>query len=253
MRILSWNVNGIRAAEKKGFLNWFDKQDADVVCLQETKARPEQLSDQLVNPKGYTTYWHSAEKAGYSSVAMFCRKAPQEVIYGMGIDEFDREGRVLTADFGEFAVISAYFPNSQREGVRLGYKLDFCSAIHKYCDHLRSKGKNIILAGDYNIAHQAIDLRNPKTNEHNAGYLPEERAWMSGFLETGYIDTFRKFEPGPDHYTWWSYRKGVREKNIGWRIDYFTVNPEFQDRLVNSKHQPNIMGSDHCPIELEIS
>ncbi len=252
MRIFSWNVNGIRAAERKGFLDWLQKEKADVICLQETKARPEQLSEDLLKPSGYFTFWHCAEKPGYSSVSIYTKKEPETVLYGMGLDIFDREGRVLTADYGDVAVVSAYFPNSQREGLRLPYKLDFCRAIHKFCDSLKKKGKHVVLAGDYNIAHKAIDLKNPKSNENNAGYLPEERAWMDEFTQAGYVDTFREFEKGPDHYTWWSYRRNVREKNIGWRIDYFCVNPEFKDRLKASKIHPQVMGSDHCPIELTL-
>lgn len=252
MRILSWNVNGIRACEKKGFGKWLESQSADVVCIQESKARPDQLGEEHLHPAGYASHWHSAEKAGYSGVAIYSKKEPTDLQMGMGIPRFDSEGRVITAEFGDLLLINAYFPNSQREHARLEYKLDFCDAIFGFCEKNRNRGKHVILTGDYNIAHKAIDLRNPKENENNAGYLPEERAWMDRFLGAGYVDTFRKFEPGPGHYTWWSYRPGVRERNIGWRIDYFTVNPEMEDRLQVSRHHAQVMGSDHCPIELKI-
>ena len=252
MKLLSWNVNGIRAAQKKGFLDWFDTQEADVVCVQETKARKEQLDEELVNPKKYHSYWFSAEKAGYSSVAIYSKKEPLDIQYGMGVKKFDAEGRTLIAKYKDFTLINAYFPNSQREGVRLPYKLEFCKAMLKLCKKLKKGGENIVLCGDYNIAHKAIDLKNPKTNEKNAGYLPEERAWMDTFTKSGFVDTFREFEKGPGHYTWWSYRPGVRARNIGWRIDYFGVNQEYFDRVKKMRHQPEILGSDHCPIELTL-
>lgn len=250
MKIQSWNVNGIRAAAKKGFEKWFGEVGADVVCLQEIKATPEQLDEFLLHPKRYHSFWHPAEKPGYSGVAIYSKKEPDRIVHGIGVPEIDREGRVLTAEFGEIAVISAYFPNSQREHTRLGYKLEFCDAILKYCRGLVRKGKTIVLCGDYNIAHEEIDLRNPKSNRENAGFLPEERAWMTKFLGSGFVDTFRHFEKGPHHYTWWSYRPGVREKNIGWRIDYHCVNEEATDRLKASHIHAHVHGSDHCPVEL---
>ena len=251
MKVLSWNVNGIRAAEKKGFLKWFEDQNADVVCIQESKAHKDQLGENLINPLKYNSEWHSAEKKGYSGVALFSKKEPIEIYKGLGIPEFDAEGRVLSFEFKDSIVIGAYFPNSQEAGARLPYKLRFLDAMYKYVESFRKKGKNIILCGDYNIAHKPIDLKNPKANEKTAGYLPEERAWMDMYLGNGYVDAFRKFEPGPDHYTWWTYRFNAREKNVGWRIDYFTVNPEFENRLKSCIHQPLILGSDHCPIALE--
>jgi len=252
MKILSWNVNGVRAAQKNGFLNWFKDQKADVVCLQETKARQEQLDEELVHPKGYDSIWHSAEKPGYSGVALYFRKEPLNIQHGLGIHDFDSEGRVLIAQYKDFYLINAYFPNSGRDVSRLPYKLKFCEAILKKCESVRKSGKNIILCGDYNIAHKAIDLKNPKTNEKTAGYLPQERAWMDEFTEKGYVDTFRLFEPDSGHYTWWSYRPGIRDRNIGWRIDYFCVNPEYKKQIKKSLHQTRVKGSDHCPIALEI-
>ncbi len=252
MKLLSWNVNGIRAADRAGFLDWFAKEKADVVCLQETKANREQLHEPLLNPKGYHSFWHSAQKAGYSGVALYTRKEPLRVSEGMGLPEFDSEGRVLVAEYPEFVLINAYFPNSQRDHARLGYKLAFCDAMLKYCESLRSQGKHVVICGDFNIAHKEIDLKNPKSNEKNAGFLPEERAWMSRFIETGYVDTFRNFVPDPGHYTWWSYRPGVRERNIGWRLDYFFVNQELRDRLRTASIQCAVKGSDHCPVLLQL-
>lgn len=256
MKIQSWNVNGIRAAQKKGFEKWFADCAADVVCLQETKANREQLDAFLINPNQYFSYWHSAEKPGYSGTAIYSREEPARIVTGMGIPEFDREGRVLVAEFEKpglrLAVINAYFPNSQREHTRLGYKLAFCDAMLAFCQSYVEKGMNVVLCGDFNIAHEAIDLKNPKTNEKNAGYLPEERAWMTKFIKAGFADAFRHFEKGPGHYTWWSYRPGVREKNIGWRLDYHCVNRSFVERIESCTIQPSILGSDHCPVELVI-
>ncbi|MCB0327585.1 MAG: exodeoxyribonuclease III [Bdellovibrionales bacterium] len=252
MKILSWNVNGIRAAEKKGFLDWLTKQKADFVCIQETKAHKEQLEEKLIHPASYESYWFSAQKKGYSSVACYTKSSPLEVHYGMGIEAFDIEGRVLSLEYSDFVLINAYFPNSQDLGKRLDYKLDFCQAMLHYCQEWRQKGKHIILCGDYNIAHKEIDLKRPQANQQSAGFLPEEREWMSQYLSHGYIDIFREFEPGPDHYTWWSYRAGARPRNVGWRIDYFTCNPEMKDKLLSCTHQTKVMGSDHCPIELNI-
>lgn len=250
MKLISWNVNGIRAVTKKNFYAWFDAQAADVVCLQETKANPDQLDEQQLHPLGYHSYFASAKKPGYSGVAIYAKKEPLDVREGLGHSEFDDEGRVVQATFKDFTLINAYFPNSQPEGARLGYKLAFCKAMLEHCESLRKQGKNIVLCGDYNIAHKEIDLKNPKTNEKNPGYLPEERAWMDDYTNHGYVDAFRKFEPGPNHYTWWSYRPGVRERNVGWRIDYFSTNPEFADKLKGCIHQTQTMGSDHCPVEL---
>lgn len=252
MKLVSWNVNGIRAAEKKGFLQWFMDQNADVVCLQEIKANPEQLNQHLVKPRKYFSYWLPAQKAGYSGVALFSKKEPEKIRFGFGKKEFDREGRLLIAEYSSFVLMNAYFPNSQRDHSRLGFKLKFCDSILRLCEQYRKKGMNLVLCGDYNIAHKAIDLKNPKPNENNAGFLPQERAWMDKFTKKGYVDAFRIFEKGPGHYTWWSYRPGVRQRNIGWRIDYFSVNPEFKDRVETANHQTHVMGSDHCPIDMKI-
>jgi exodeoxyribonuclease-3 len=250
MKFMSWNVNGIRACVKKGFLTWLAQEQADFVCIQETKAQLDQLDLELVSPQGYQSYWHSAEKKGYSGVATYTKHKPIKVHQGLGDGWLDDQGRVLTLEMDDFVLVNAYFPNSQRDHARLGFKLEFCQAMLAYLQQWRDQGKHVILCGDYNIAHKEIDLKNPKTNQNNAGFLPEERAWMDTYLDHGYIDAFREFETGPDHYTWWSYRPGVRARNIGWRLDYFTVNPEMQDQLQDCYHQPDVMGSDHCPVGL---
>ena len=256
MKIISWNVNGIRAVEKKGFKEWLLGSGADVVCIQETKAHQGQLSPELLEPGAgesvsYKSYFYSAKKPGYSGTAIYSRVEPDSV-ENMGDDRFDDEGRVTIAKFGKLAVISAYFPNSQEAGARLDYKLAFCDAMLKKCDSLVAEGFDIVLCGDYNIAHKPIDLANPKTNEGNPGYLPEERAWMDTFTAAGYVDTFRHFCAEPKMYTWWSYRFHAREKNIGWRIDYQCVNPSFIDKVKSSIILADVLGSDHCPIQVEV-
>lgn len=272
MRIISWNVNGIRAVEKKGFVDWLLRSEADVVCVQETKAQPAQLSQALLLPgsaadAGFvppvvglpspvmvdgagTTYcscWSSAKKAGYSGTAIYARRVPDRLEL-LGDAAYDDEGRVLTAFFGTLAVISAYFPNSQGQGLRLDYKLGFCAAMLRYLDRLVADGYDVVLCGDYNIAHTPADIANPKANEGNAGYLPEERAWMDTFTASGYVDTFRLFCKEPQQYTWWSYRFHAREKNIGWRIDYQCVNAALASKVRSSVILKDVMGSDHCPV-----
>ncbi|WP_407434351.1 exodeoxyribonuclease III [Treponema sp.] len=258
MKIISWNVNGIRAVEKKGFVDWILKCGADVVCIQETKANPGQLSPDLLGPGGeYKSFFSSAKRPGYSGTAIYSKTEPDSVEI-MGDERFDDEGRVTIAKFNtdkkdkKIAVISAYFPNSQDAGARLDYKLAFCDAMLKKCDALVEEGFNIVLCGDYNIAHKPIDLANPKANEGNAGYLPEERAWMDTFTNAGYVDTFRHFCEEPKQYTWWSYRFHAREKNIGWRIDYQCVNHDFIESVKSSVIMSDVTGSDHCPIMVEV-
>lgn len=250
MKIFSWNVNGLRAVQKKGFLDFFESSKADFFCLQEIKVQEDQLSEELLHPLKYHSVWSPAEKKGYSGVAIYSKREPVEVYRGLGVEEFDSEGRVLGVEYKDFILISAYFPNSQRDHARLDYKLRFCQKMYRFLNRLKKKGKNIILCGDYNIAHKEIDLKNPKTNQKNAGFLPEEREWMSHFLKSGYFDGLRHFSDEPEQYTWWSYRPGVRERNIGWRLDYFCSNDEFSDRYKGVRHLPEVMGSDHCPIEL---
>jgi exodeoxyribonuclease-3 len=253
--IVSWNVNGIRAAEKKGFLDWLSAESPDVLCLQETKAHKGQVTPELAEPVlasgSWKSWWSSAKKAGYSGTAIYSKTEPLDVRTS-GYPEFDDEGRVVIAEYPETTVISAYFPNSQEAGARLGYKLEFCAAMLETCDKLVASGKNVILCGDYNIAHKPIDLANPRSNEGNPGYLPEERAWMDRFVGAGYVDTFRAFCADPAQYTWWSYRFHAREKNIGWRIDYQCVNPAFMPKVESSIILKDISGSDHCPIKLTL-
>lgn len=258
MRIISWNVNGIRAVEKKGFVDWLRGEAPDILCVQETKARPDQLSEELLAPvdkegRGYNTYWASAKKPGYSGTAIYTREEPLAV-HTLGVPEFDDEGRVLAADFPSFTLICAYFPNSQDAGVRLDYKLAFCIAMKEYCDKLVAQGRHLVLCGDYNIAHKPIDLARPKENEGNPGYLPEERAWMDSFTGAGYVDSFRHYHPDePDQYSWWSYRMRAREKNIGWRIDYHCVDGTFIDKVARAGIRSEVLGSDHCPVEIELT
>lgn len=252
MKFLSWNVNGIRAIHKSGFLDWMAKEKADFYCLQEIKAHPDQLNHSLVSPLEYYSIWHPAQKKGYSGVAIFAKDKPLEIQKGVGDIIFDSEGRVLTIRFKKFSLVNIYFPNSQREHARLPYKLAFCSAISKFLETEKKKSPRIIICGDFNIAHKEIDLKNPKANQNNAGFLPEERSWLDRFLMRDFVDGFRMFEKGPGHYTWWSYRPGVREKNIGWRLDYFMVTRELVNNVKAVWHQPLVFGSDHCPVGLEL-
>ncbi|PHR28953.1 MAG: exodeoxyribonuclease III [Desulfotalea sp.] len=249
LRFISWNVNGIRAVEKKGFIEMLQEFDADVIGLQETKAQPDQLSDALKNIPGYTSYWHSAERKGYSGVAFYSRLRPVAVHYGLGDEEFDCEGRVITLEFDSYYLINIYFPNAGDKLKRLDYKLRFDAKLLLFAQDLEKK-KNVILCGDFNVAHKEIDLKNPKTNVKNAGFSPEERAWMDSFVEAGFIDTFRIYNQEPEQYSWWSYRFSARSKNVGWRIDYFCVNKDAKDNVVGAAIMQEIIGSDHCPVEL---
>jgi exodeoxyribonuclease-3 len=252
IQLASWNVNGLRACGRGGFGKWLQDHAADIVCLQEIKVQEAQLSEELRCPEGYHAFWHPAEKPGYSGVAILTKKKPLDVRVGLGIAEFDREGRVLLAEFKNFSVVSAYFPNSQRDHKRLDFKLRFCDAFLKFCEKEKRNGKSLLLCGDWNIAHTEIDLKNPKSNVNNAGFLPAERAWLSRFFGKGYVDCFRHFTTDPGHYTWWSYRPGVRARNIGWRLDYFVSDADSRDRLKGSTHLTRVMGSDHCPVTLTI-
>lgn len=247
--IISWNVNGLRAIAKKGFLDWLHKESPDYLCLQETKIQKDQVSEELLAPKGYHSYWESAEKKGYSSLAIYS-KTPCLKESNLGKEEFDKEGRVQILEFENFTLINTYFPNSQEKGKRLGYKLAYCKEIMKLCKKLDKAKKKFVLCGDVNIAHKAIDLYYPKQNEKNPGYLPEERAWMDSFIKAGFIDCFRAFNAKPHEYTWWSYRTKARDRNIGWRLDYHLTNKIMFEDITNSLILSDILGSDHCPIKL---
>jgi exodeoxyribonuclease-3 len=249
-KFISWNVNGLRALEKKGFVDIMHELDADVVCLQEIKATPEQLPDNLKNFPGYQSYWFPASRKGYAGVSTYTKTEPLQVLYGMSIAAHDHEGRVLTLEFDNYFLVNAYFPNAQPGLARLDYKLAFNRDIHNFLDRLAEK-KTVVICGDFNVAHKAIDLANPRQNEKNPGYSLPERQWMDSFIGSGYIDTFRKFTQEPEQYTWWSYRFNARAKNIGWRIDYFCVDPASEDRIKNAAILDNIFGSDHCPISLD--
>lgn len=250
MKLISWNVNGLRACVEKGFMDIFKEMDADIFCVQETKMQEGQLALEL---PGYYRYFNYAEKKGYSGTAVFCKKEPLKVWNGIGIEEHDREGRVITLEFEDFHFVTVYAPNSRNELKRLSYRMEWEEAFLSYLKGLEQK-KPVIFAGDLNVAHKEIDLKNPKTNRHNAGFTDEERNAFGKLLENGFVDTFRYFYPDKtDIYSWWSYRFRAREKNAGWRIDYFVVSECLKERLKDAAIHTEVMGSDHCPVELKIS
>lgn len=254
IKILSWNVNGLRAIEKKGFIQWFKKEAPDILCLQETKCSPDQLNDHLLNPLGYYSSWSASTiRKGYSGVAVYCRNKPLSVSDKIGRSSFDCEGRHLICDFGDFVLFNVYFPNGGQGNKRVAYKLKYYDQFLKVTESLQKKGKNLIITGDVNTAHQEIDLARPKENKENTGFLPEERAWVTKFLSKGYVDTFRHFHPKePNHYTYWDYKTGARHRNVGWRIDYFFVNDNFLTRVKDSYILSDVLGSDHCPIGIDL-
>lgn len=250
MKLISWNVNGLRACVTKGFLEVFQQMDADVFCIQESKLQQGQIALDL---PGYHQYWNYAEKKGYSGTAIFTKKEPISVSCGIGIEEHDKEGRVITLEYDTYDIVTVYTPNSQNELARLPYRMEWEDAFLAYLDKLQEK-KPVIFCGDLNVAHTEIDLKNPKTNRKNAGFTDEEREKFTRILQHGYIDTFRYFYPDLEQvYSWWSYRFKAREKNAGWRIDYFCVSAALKDRLQDAKIHTDIMGSDHCPVELLIN
>lgn len=250
MKFISWNVNGIRACVGKGFLEYFKETDADIFCIQESKMQAGQLELEL---EGYHQYWNYAEKKGYSGTAIFAKEEPLSVVYGMGISEYDTEGRVITLEFDDFYFVTVYTPNSQNELKRLDYRMEWEDAFRGYLKKLDEK-KPVIVCGDMNVAHKEIDLKNPKTNQKNAGFTMEEREKFSVLLESGFIDTFRYFYPEQEGiYSWWSYRFSARAKNAGWRIDYFLTSQRLADKLQGAAIHTEVMGSDHCPIELDIA
>ena len=249
MRMISWNVNGLRAAVGKGFLDYFNEADADIFSLQETKLQAGQID---LETEGYHQYWNYAEKKGYSGVAVFTKKEPMSVAYGIGVEEHDHEGRVITLELENFYHVTVYTPNSQAENARLDYRMDWDDAFRAYVKGLDAK-KPVIICGDLNVAHNEIDLKNPKTNRRSAGFTDEERGKFTELLEAGFVDSFRHFYPDMEGiYSWWSYRFKAREKNAGWRIDYYVTSENLREKLVDAKIHTAVMGSDHCPVELEI-
>ncbi|WP_080904417.1 exodeoxyribonuclease III [Parabacteroides sp. Marseille-P3160] len=252
MKIITYNVNGLRAAITKGFPEWLAKQEADVVCLQETKLQPEQFPSEIFESMGYHCYLYSAQKRGYSGVALFSKTEPDQVVYGMGIERYDNEGRFLRADFGDLSIVSVYHPSGTSGEERQAFKMEWLEEFQSYVVKLREARPNLILCGDYNICHEPIDIHNPKGNEKNSGFLPEERAWMTRFLSTGFTDTFRCLHPDLQQYTWWSYRFNSRAQNKGWRIDYCMVTNSLKSRVQKAYILNGACHSDHCPAVIEI-
>jgi len=252
LSVLTWNVNGIRAQQKKGFLEWLARESPDILCVQETKAHPEQLDAALLTPPGYFVYWTKPVRKGYSGVATFTKEKPLLVKTGFGIERFDAEGRVVMTEFPDFVLLNIYFPNGQSGEERLKYKLDFYEETMKFVCDLKNKGKQVIVSGDYNTAHREIDLARPKENEDTSGFLPIERAWIDRWIADGQVDIFRKFNAEPEQYTWWDMKSAARERNVGWRIDYHFVTKELVSKVTAASIMPEVMGSDHCPVRLEI-
>jgi exodeoxyribonuclease-3 len=252
IKIISWNVNGIRAAKRKGLMDYLAAEKPDIFCVQETKASPEQLDEELTSPRDFHVLYHSCtRKKGYSGVATFSRIPPVSCSTGFAIDRFDEEGRVVQTDYGDFVLLNVYFPNGGMEG-RLQYKLEFYEAFFAYCETLRKQGKKLVICGDYNTAHKEIDLARPKENTQTTGFMQVERDWIDKIIADGYVDTFREFNKEPGWYTWWSMQTFARKRNIGWRIDYHFVTEDLMDKVVNASIQMDVEGSDHCPVVLEL-
>jgi exodeoxyribonuclease-3 len=255
LKLLSWNVNGARAVYKNGFMDWLAASDADIVCLQETRAEELQLPDDLRRPAGYHAFWNpSRSKKGYSGTALLTRQTPLNVQFGLGIEEFDREGRTIIANYPSFTLLNSYFPNGSRDHSRVPFKLAFYEAFLAKCQALRAQGQTVIFCGDVNTAHREIDLARPKENQTVTGFLPEERAWIDQVTALDYVDTFRYFYPNlPGQYTWWHQVTFARQRNVGWRIDYFFAAVEAMPRVVDAFIQPEVMGSDHCPVGIRLA
>ncbi len=252
IKLLCWNVNGIRAAKGKGFLDWLYRESPDIISLQETKAHIEQLDTDLKEPHGYYTYWNFPERKGYSGVAIFSKENPLSVQYDFDASELDPEGRVIIAEYPGFTLLNLYFPNGKKDESRLRYKMDFYDAFLRFADTLRAKDRKLVICGDLNTAHNEIDLARPKENAKVSGFLPMERAWMDKFVAHGYIDTFRHFNKEPNQYTWWDLKSGARERNVGWRLDYFFVSENLLPSVSKAFIMPEAMGSDHCPIGINL-
>lgn len=253
MKILSWNVNGIRAVQKKGFLEWLQKVSPDILCVQETRAHPAQLDTVLVHPPGYHGHWTQPVRRGYSGVATFSKEKPIRVSSGYGVARFDEEGRVLLTEFPDFVLLNIYFPNGKATSERLQYKLDFYEKTLECVRELKAKGKKLIVSGDYNTAHKSIDLAHPEENKNISGFLPVERAWLDRWVEDGQVDIFRRFNPSPHQYTWWDLKTNARERNVGWRIDYHFVTENLVPKVKSADIWADVLGSDHCPVSLELS
>lgn len=252
MRLVSWNVNGFRSAVRNGFWEWLAADAPDVLCLQETRIPLEQLTEAMRHPAGYHTYWHCAERKGYSGVATYCREQPLNVRQGFGQARFDIEGRVLITERQGFTLVNAYFPSGKRDLGRVAYKLDFYEAFLRYCSALRAEGHRLVICGDLNTAHQSIDLAHPGQNKRTSGFLPEEREALTRWLDEGFVDVFRHLHPDAREYTWWSYLFDARSRNVGWRIDYFLVAEELLSHVHGASIRSDVLGSDHCPVELDL-
>lgn len=253
MKIVTYNVNGLRAAIKKDWLGWLKAVDADVICLQEIKATPDQVPEiAVLEQMGYEHYWYPAQKKGYSGTAILTRKSPKHVAYGCGHEDYDFEGRNIRVDFDDVSVMSVYFPSGTTGDVRQDFKYRFLDDFQGYSDKLLQEIPNLVVCGDFNICHRAIDIHNPKSNANTSGFLPAEREWMENFINSGYVDSFRHLNADPHHYTWWSYRAGSRAKNLGWRIDYNMVSAALRPRIKSASILPDAVHSDHCPVLLEI-
>lgn len=252
MKIVSYNVNGLRAAIRKGFNEWLKEENPDIVCLQEIKVTPDQIDELYYVNLGYQTYWMPAQKKGYSGVAVFSKIQPNNVVYGCGISKYDMEGRMLRLDFDTFSVMSVYFPSGSSGDHRQAVKMDWLEDFTKYIQKLKIEIPNLLMSGDFNICHKPIDIHNPVSNKKSSGFLPEEREWFSEFIDSGYIDTFRYFNDEPHHYSWWSFRNNVREANKGWRIDYHISSASMEPRLKGASILPKVVHSDHCPVVLEL-
>ena len=253
IKLVSWNVNGIRAVSKKEeFWNWFENTKADIINFQEVRADKEKIPKKLLNVEGFIKHFNEAEKKGYSGVGTYTKIKPDNVTLGLGIEKLDKEGRVLRIEYADFTLFNIYFPNSGMEAKRLDYKIAFCDALLDIVVDLKNSGKNVVITGDYNIAHHPIDVYNPANCEGKSGYLPEERDWLDRLEEAGFVDTFRLFDEGENNFTWWSYRTKARERNAGWRLDYFYVNEEIKDKVKSASILDQVFGSDHCPVTLEL-
>lgn len=252
MKIVTYNVNGIRAAVRKGFVDWLKATDADLVALQEVKATLAQIDRAMFEDLGYQLHWFPAEKPGYSGVAILSKHPPRHVEYGCGVPVYDYEGRIIRTDFDTFSLMSVYVPSGTMGDIRQAFKMEYLADFGAYVDTLRQTVPNLVISGDYNICHQAIDIHNPKGNANTSGFLPEERAWIGGFIENGFVDSFRYFNQEPHHYTWWSQRPGCRERNLGWRIDYHLVTESLKNRLQRAVILPEAKHSDHCPVLMEL-